>query len=169
MISARFSHKGAGKHIRYNTFITNLILIAVVIIASLLLGFRTYLTIQLPILYISGIIGIWLFYVQHQFEGVYWARHEDWDAMRSALEGSSYYKLPRVLQWLTGNIGLHHLHHIQPRIPNYNLQRCQDEIPALQEVRPLTFRISLKSLWLNLWDENRQKMVSFRELKALLR
>jgi len=124
--------------------------------------------IQLPIILIAGVLGIWMFYVQHQFEGVYWARHEAWDQFRAALEGSSYYKLPKVLQWFTGNIGLHHIHHIQPRIPNYYLQPCYDNISALQAVRPLTLRRSLRSLGMNLWDEAQQKMVRFRDIRIAL-
>jgi len=87
--------------------------------------------------------------------------------MRAALEGASYYKLPKVLQWFTGNIGLHHIHHVRPRIPNYNLQRCYDEVPAMQAVEPLTIRRSLKSLCFDLWDERQQKLVGFRSLRAL--
>jgi omega-6 fatty acid desaturase (delta-12 desaturase) len=118
---------------------------------------------------IAGTFGMWLFYIQHQFEGVYWARHEEWDQMRAALEGISYYRLPRVLQWFSGNIGLHHIHHVRPGIPNYHLQQCCDDIPALQAVMPLTIRRSLKSLGYNLYDEKQKKLVSFRSLKALPR
>jgi omega-6 fatty acid desaturase (delta-12 desaturase) len=147
--------------------VTNLALLLVVVLASLVIGFWTYLSIQLPILAIGGAAGLWLFYVQHQFEGVYWARQDEWDMIRSALEGSSYYKLPKVLQWCTGNIGLHHIHHLRPRVPNYRLQQCYDDIPALQAVEPVTLRSSLKSLWMNLWDEERQRMVGFRALEKL--
>jgi omega-6 fatty acid desaturase (delta-12 desaturase) len=132
----------------------------------LTIGLRTYVLVQLPIILIGTTVGVWLFYVQHQFEGVYWARHEAWDPMRAALEGASYYKLPKVLQWFTGNIGLHHIHHVRPRIPNYNLQQCYDEVPAMQAVEPLTMRKSLKSLGLHLWDEEQQKLVGFRSLRA---
>jgi len=106
------------------------------------------------------VVGVWVFYLQHQFEDVYWARHQAWEPMKAALEGSSYYKLPKVLQWLTGSIGLHHIHHVQPRIPFYNLQRCQDAIPAFQGVPPLTLRRSLDSLRLRLLDEAGRRMVS---------
>ena len=167
LITARFSHRGARKEERLNVLFTNLAILAVILIFSFTIGLRTYLLIQLPIIFISGVIGIWLFYVQHQFEGVYWARQEVWDPLKAALQGSSYYKLPRVLQWFTGSIGLHHIHHIQPRIPNYNLQKCCEAIPELREVHPLTLRRSLKSLWLNLWDEKQQKLVSFRSLKSI--
>jgi omega-6 fatty acid desaturase (delta-12 desaturase) len=116
-------------------------------------------------MYFAGVVGIWLFYVQHQFEGVYWARHDAWDPMRAALEGSSYYKLPKVLQWITGNIGLHHIHHVLPRIPNYHLQAAYDATPELQAARPVTLWSSLKSLRLNLYDEAQGKLVSFRSLR----
>ena len=161
----RLHHKGAGKWENRSVWITNLSILGILIAAHFTIGLRTYLAIQLPIIVIAGMMGIWLFYVQHQYENVYWARHEEWDPIRAALEGSSYYKLPGVLRWMTGNIGLHHIHHIRPQIPNYNLQRCCDAVPEFKDTRPLTIRKSLKSLWMNLWDEKRQKMVSFWKLR----
>jgi len=167
LIAHRFAHKGAGKRQRYSVYFTNLAIVAIIGVASLTIGFRTYVAVQLPIILIAAAVGVWLFYIQHQFEGVYWARHEEWDPMRAALEGASYYKLPKVLQWFTGNIGLHHIHHVRPRIPNYNLQQCYDEVPAMRAVEPLTIRRSLKSLCFDLWDERQQKLVSFRSLRVL--
>ena len=167
LITQRFPHKGAGKRQRFSVYLTNLAILAIIALASLTIGFRTYVLVQLPIMLIAGAAGVWLFYIQHQFEGVYWARHDEWDPWRAALEGSSYYRLPRVLQWFTGNIGLHHIHHVRPRIPNYNLQRCYDEVPAMQAVKPLTIRASLKALRFDLYDEKRKKLVSFGSLKAL--
>lgn len=166
LIAHRFPHKGGGKRERHSVMFINLVVLGFIGVVSVTIGVRTYLLIQLPIMLIAGTIGVWLFYVQHQFEGVYWARHQEWDPLRAALEGSSYYKLPKVLQWFTGNIGLHHIHHVRPRIPNYNLQQCCDDILALQAVEPLTIRRSIKSLWLNLWDEKEQKLVSFRSTKT---
>ena len=99
----------------------------------------------------------------------YWARHENWDQMKASLQGCSYYKLPSVLKWITGNIGLHHIHHVRPQIPNYNLQQCYNEVPALQEIIPLKFCKSLRTPWLNLWDEEQNKLVSFRALKMINR
>jgi omega-6 fatty acid desaturase (delta-12 desaturase) len=125
--------------------------------------------IQLPIIVIGGALGLWLFYVQHQFENAYWARHGVWDSLHVALEGSSYLKLSKILQWFSGNIGLHHIHHVRPNIPNYNLQQCYDDIAAFQAVKPLTIRTSFRSLRLALYDETRQKMIGFRSLKDLLR
>jgi omega-6 fatty acid desaturase (delta-12 desaturase) len=167
LIVNRFPTSGAKRRDRISVLLTDLAVLAIFVLAALTIGLRTYLLIQLPIILVASCVGMWLFYVQHQFEGVYWARHENWDPMRVALEGSSYYQLPRVLQWFTGNIGLHHVHHVRPRIPNYHLQQCFDGIPALQAVKPLTLNGSLKSLKLNLWDEAQHKLVSFRELKQM--
>lgn len=164
IIGQRFWRKGANRRDRMSVIVTNLAILAILIVASLTVGLGTYLLIQLPIVLISGALGIWLFYVQHQYQGVFWARQEAWDPTKAALEGSSYYKLPRVARWFTGNIGLHHIHHLRPRIPNYRLQPCYDQVPAMQAVEPLTFGQSLKSLHLNLWDEKRQCLVSFGSL-----
>ena len=120
--------------------------------------------VQLPVTLIAGSFGVWLFYIQHQFEGVYWARHVEWNPWRVAMEGASYYQLPKVLQWVTGNIGFHHVHHMRPAIPNYRLQECFEAIPELQAVKPLTLRKSLGSLRLNLYDEKKHQLVSFRSL-----
>lgn len=169
VIVPRFWHRGARARERVSVVLTNLALLGILVTAWFTMGIGTYLAIQLPIIFVSGALGLWLFYVQHQFEGADWARHDEWDAVRSALQGSSYYKLPRILQWCTGNIGLHHVHHLRPGIPNYNLQRCCEETPLLRQVTPLTLRKSLSSVRLNLWDEREERLVSFGELKALSR
>jgi omega-6 fatty acid desaturase (delta-12 desaturase) len=168
-IRQRFPNRVAGKRERYSVVFTDMAILAIIAGASMTIGLSTYLLIQVPIMAIAGAIGVWLFYVQHQFEGVYWARHENWDPVRVAMKGSSYYRLPKVLQWFTGNIGLHHIHHLHPLIPNYHLQGFYDAEPAVQAVEPVTIRRSLKSLRLNLWDEAGQKMVSFRSVKGYLR
>jgi omega-6 fatty acid desaturase (delta-12 desaturase) len=152
---------GATRRERFSVHFTNAGLVAALLVAHWTIGLPTLLLIELPTLLLAGAVGVWLFYVQHQFEGVYWARRGAWEPMRAALEGSSYYKLPKVLQWFTGSIGLHHIHHVQPRIPSYNLQRCQDAIPAFQAVPALTLRRSLDSLRLRLLDETDQRMVSW--------
>jgi omega-6 fatty acid desaturase (delta-12 desaturase) len=126
-----------------------------------------YVVIQLTIVMVGGALGIWMFYVQHQFEDVYWERDENWDFTAAALQGSSFYKLPKILQWFSGNIGFHHIHHLSPRIPNYNLERCHRADPLFQEVKPLTLFSSLKSLTFRLWDEQRGRLVGFRHLKKL--
>ena len=118
---------------------------------------------------VAGAGGIWLFYIQHQFEDAYWERDEEWDYTAAALQGSSYYKLPRVLQWFSGNIGFHHIHHLSPRIPNYNLERCHNSDPVFQQVKPITLFVSLKSLGYRLWDEPARKLVSFGRIRHLRR
>ena len=166
LISYRIPHRGAGRQAAVSVLLTDLALACIFVLAALTVGWRTYVLVQLPVIVISWTMGVWLFYVQHQYEGAYWTRKEQWDPLEAALRGSSYYKLPKVLQWFTGNIGLHHIHHLRPRIPNYHLQACQDTIPALQAVKPLTLRRSLRSVALNLWDEQKQTMVSFRALRG---
>jgi omega-6 fatty acid desaturase (delta-12 desaturase) len=161
----RFPTQGAGKRERRSVFYTNLALLFIVGVSNWTIGLTTYLLIQLPIIVIAGSVGLWLFYIQHQFETVYWVRHDSWDPMRVALEGSSYFKLPKILQWFTGNIGLHHIHHVRPSIPNYNLQQCQDDVPAFRAVKPITLKTSFRSLRLSLCDVKNQQLVCFRSLR----
>ena len=130
-------------------------------------GLKSFLLVQIPITYIAVTIGTWFFFVQHQYEDVYWAEKDEWNFAEAAVFGSSHYNLPAPLRWFSGNIGLHHIHHLRPRIPNYSLQRCHDAIPAMQEVQPLGFLESLKSLRMNLYDEAQKKLVSFRSLAAM--
>jgi omega-6 fatty acid desaturase (delta-12 desaturase) len=163
----RLCTNGAGQRERRSVLRTNLMLLVVAALATWTIGLRTYLLVQLPVIVIGGGLGVWLFYVQHQFDNAYWVRHESWDPLKVALEGSSYFKLPKIFQWLTGNIGLHHIHHVRPNIPNYNLQRCQDEISAFQVVKVITLAASLRSLQLSLFDEKLGKPVSFRWLTTL--
>lgn len=140
---------------------TNFAILGVVIAASLTIGIVPYLLVQLPIIALASSLGVWLFYVQHQYEDVYWERHEQWDFATAALYGSSFYKLPKILQWFSGNIGFHHIHHLSPRIPNYALERCHNENELFQQVEPLTLRTSLKSLRVRLWDEDRHKLIGY--------
>ena len=166
LVCHRFPHRGAGRRERRSVWLTNLAMAGILGAAAMTIGVGPYLAIQLPVSIIAGTVGVWLFYVQHQFEGVYWSRHGDWDPLRAALEGSSYYKLPKVLQWCTGNIGLHHIHHARPGVPNYNLQCCHDGVARVKTVEPLTLRKSLRSLRMNLWDEREGRLVSFRSVKT---
>lgn len=169
LIVHRFPSIGARKRERNSVIFTNIAIATLIGVMCLTIGFQNYLLIQLPIIIIAASTGMWLFYIQHQYEDVYWSRHQTWNLTRSGLEGSSYYKLPKLVQWIVGNIGLHHIHHVKANIPNYNLQRCYNEISVLQTVTPLTFRTSLKSLWLNLWDEQGEKLVSFHSIRKLPR
>ncbi len=166
IVGQRLVSAKSGKRERFSVHLTNLAILATGLTLSWAIGFRAYLLVQLPIMFAAATIGVWLFYIQHQFEDTYWAPNEEWDYTLAALKGSSYYKLPRVLQWFTGNIGLHHIHHLSARIPNYALQKCHDDNPMFQQVNTITLLTSLKSLSLRLWDEERQKLVSFGHLKS---
>lgn len=163
VIAQRFPPKKADKREVKNVLLTDLALLCIAAFAWVTIGIKAYLLIQLPVMFIAGMCGIWLFYVQHQFDPTYWARSEEWESMSAAMQGSSYYKLPAVLQWISGNIGLHHIHHLKPRIPNYNLQPCLDAIPELRLPNPLTLRKSFSAIHLNLWDETLKRLISFRE------
>jgi len=167
MIAQRFFPKTAGTREKVGVIITNLGLLALLAISYVTIGLKTFLIIQLPVMYVAGAMGIWLFYVQHQFDPTHWYPEKEWDYLAASLKGSSYYKLPKALQWMSGNIGLHHVHHINPRIPNYYLQPCLDNTPILQEVPAITLWQSFKTVKMNLWDEEKQKLVSFRSLKAV--
>ena len=146
---------------------TNLSLLILCGGLACLFGLKTYLLLQLGVTAVAGAAGVWLFYVQHQFDGAYWERGDEWDYCAAALKGSSFYKLPKVLQWFSGNIGFHHIHHLSPRIPNYNLEKCHKAEPLFQTVKPVTLFSSLKSLTYRLWDERQRKLVSFRALKSI--
>ena len=165
VIKQRIPSPKAGRRERNSVYWANLALLALVVGLTLLFGLRTYLVLQTSILAAAGAGGVWLFYVQHQFEGVYWERQAEWDYYTAALKGSSFYQLPKVLQWFSGNIGFHHIHHLSPRIPNYNLERCHRAEPLFQIVKPVTFFASFKSLTFRLWDEQRRKLVGFGGLK----
>lgn len=167
LLLQRFWHAGARRRERMSVILTNVALAFIVALAAATIGIKTYILIQLPIVMIGGAAGVWLFYVQHQFERTDWARHEQWNPIRAALQGSSHYKLPRWLQWCTGNIGLHHIHHVRPGIPNYRLQQCYDQVPAVREVEPLTVWKSLRSLRLHLWHEREQQLVTFGAVRSI--
>jgi omega-6 fatty acid desaturase (delta-12 desaturase) len=154
---------------RYSVYWTNLAIGSIAAGLILIFGLKAYLIIQLTVLMVAGSAGVWLFYVQHQFEGVYWERAADWDYATAALQGSSFYKLPKVLQWFSGNIGYHHIHHLSPRIPNYYLEKCHQAEPLFQTVKPVTLFSSMKSFTFRLWDERRRKLVGYSHLRTLPR
>jgi omega-6 fatty acid desaturase (delta-12 desaturase) len=166
LIHHRFPSAGVGKRERRGVHCTNGALLALVVLMSVTIGFKAYLLIQLPVVLFAGVAGVWLFYVQHQFDGVYWERRPDWDFVDAALRGSSYYKLPKALQWFSGNIGFHHIHHLSHAIPNYSLERCHRENSMFQEVKPVTLWSGMNALSFRLWDEERKKLVGFGRLRA---
>jgi omega-6 fatty acid desaturase (delta-12 desaturase) len=160
----RFPSKNLTKRINFFVHITTVVLIVIVTIVSLLIGFKTFLLIQIPILFLGANFGVWLFYVQHQYKDVVWERTNNWDYSTIAMYGASYLKYPKILQWFSGNIGFHHIHHLSPKIPNYNLEKCLRENPIFQK-EPLTFISSFQCLKYKLWDEENRKLVSFKEAK----
>lgn len=168
LLQYRFNVKGANRKERINTYVTNLSIVALYTFLCWAIGWQAFLLIQGPIFFIAGLLGIWLFYVQHQFEDSFFEKEEEWSYVQAAVEGSSYYKLPRLLQWITGNIGFHHVHHLSPRVPNYNLEKAHNATLPLQKATTLTISTSLKSLGFHLWDENRKKFIGFKDLRNYL-
>lgn len=138
--------------------------IAIIVGLAMVVGVLTSVIALGAVLFLATSIGMWLFYVQHQFEDAYWRRGPAWDFQAAALHGSSFYDLPKLLHWFTASIGFHHIHHLVSKIPNYRLQACYRHVPELRHRKPLTLRASLKSVRLALWDEERQRMVSFRQV-----
>jgi acyl-lipid omega-6 desaturase (Delta-12 desaturase) len=166
LILPRFTSRTERPRIRNSILLTDLAIVAMVTGLCLLIGPVDYLLIQAPTILMAGAAGVWLFYVQHQFEDVYWEKGDNWDFTDAALHGCSYLKLPKVLQFFSGNIGFHHVHHLSARIPNYNLQRAHDENPVFHDVPTLTLRDGLRVTGLKLWDEERGRLVTFAEAEA---
>lgn len=166
IVMNRFAGSKMTTKQRINVSLTNLIIFVLAAGVIWLIGWQAFLIIQLPVIYLAAAGGVYLFYVQHQYEDVVWCRNEEWDYQKLALEGSSFFKLPAVLRWFTGNIGFHHVHHLGPTIPNYNLAKCHEENPLFHQVKPITLAGSFHSLRLRLWDEASQQIISFRELRA---
>ncbi len=147
-----------------STLATNVGIVAVSAAIIYATSWQTYLIIQIPIVVLAATIGMWLFYVQHQFDETHWARNDGWRRDDAALHGSSFYDLPKPLMWITGNIGIHHVHHLSSRIPFHKLPQVLKDHPELKEVGRLTLWESFKSVKLTLWDEDRHELISFRDL-----
>ena len=155
-----------GKKENLNVLWTNLAILALAAGISLVIGFKAYLMIQIPVMVLAGAAGIWLFYVQHQFAGVYWARKKDWNYVSSALLGASYYNLPGVLQYISGSIGFHQIHHLSPRIPNYKLAAAYRNNPVIQQwTQSIGLGESLQFINLKLWDEDNRQLIGFNNLR----
>lgn len=163
LISHRFTRKDFSRKERLSVYFTNMGILAMVLGISAFAGFKTYLIIQLMVTFFASVVGVYLFYVQHQFEDVHWYDDENWDYGAVAISGSSYFKLPRILQWFSGNIGFHHIHHLSSRIPNYNLEKCHRENAEFQTATTITLRDSFATLKLKLWDESQKKLVTFAQ------
>jgi omega-6 fatty acid desaturase (delta-12 desaturase) len=167
LISNRFNTKNAKLKERLNTYLTNILIVGVSALFCLTIGWENYLLVEGPIFFISAVLGIWLFYVQHQFEDTYFEEDANWEYVKAAVEGSSFYKLPKLLQWITGNIGYHHVHHLSPRVPNYHLESVHNNTLPLQSVPTITLKTSLTSLKFKLWDDEAKQFVRFKDIKSI--
>jgi omega-6 fatty acid desaturase (delta-12 desaturase) len=165
LVIFRFPPKDRSLKEKVYTHITTVVLAVAVYLMILWIGVGPFIKIQLPILFVAAGHGAWIFYVQHTYKDVRWERQENWDYATMAFEGSSYLKLPKILQWFTGNVCFHHIHHLSPLIPNYKLEKCYNENPSFHVENPLTFFSALDTLKYRLWDEERKKLISFKEMK----
>jgi omega-6 fatty acid desaturase (delta-12 desaturase) len=165
ILAPRFVSRRERPQIRRSVRRTNLALAAAIGVLCWLLGWESFVLVEMPSALLAGSIGVWLFYVQHQFEDAYWQSSDSWSYDEAALKGSSYLRLPKVLQFFTGNIGLHHVHHLSTRIPNYNLQRAHDAHAPLQQVPMLSCWDAMSCVKLKLWDEERGRLVTFRQAR----
>jgi len=159
----RLPDKGASRQELRSVHITTVCVLAMLGGIGWLAGWAFLLAYALPMIYVAAVAGVWLFYVQHQFDPGYWEHEDRWDPYTAALDGSSFYRLPAWAQWFSGNIGFHHIHHLRPHIPNYRLQACLRAVPELQLPHPLTVWASFKGLTLHLWDEKAQRLLSFHQ------
>ena len=166
VLHPRLVPRSARPRIRRSLIATNFALAVVVAALCWLVGWREFLLVQTPVMLLAGAAGVWLFYVQHQFEDTYWQSAGDWSYAAAALQGSSHLKLPRLLQFFSGNIGLHHVHHLSAKVPNYNLQRAHDQNPIFHDVPTLSLWDGLRAVRLKLWDEGRGRLVTFAEARA---
>lgn len=169
LVANRLNRKDAKRKERLNTYFTNIALLTICGSLILLTGWQTFLLVHGITIFLAGALGIWLFYIQHTYEDSYFEYETDWDYVKAAVEGSSYYKLPKVLQWVTGNIGFHHVHHLAPRVPNYNLEAAHESIPPLQNATTITLKTSVESIRYKLYDEKNKKFISFKEIERSLR
>jgi len=144
---------------------TDIMIVLILAAAHFTIGLKLYTAIQLPVIYLAAVFGVWIFYIHHQFEDTYWSGNDKYDVFKAAMEGSSFYKLPRLLRWFSGNIGYHHVHHMNFRIPNFNIKDCYDQTPQLQQAKPVTALEGFRCMRLALWDEMAGKLISFAAVK----
>jgi omega-6 fatty acid desaturase (delta-12 desaturase) len=167
IVQPRWSPRTARAKTYDSTWRTNFAILCALGALCLLIGWQAFLLVEVPLVVIAGAAGLWLFYVQHQFEDVYWKRNEEWSYADAALRGSSYLRLPKILQFFSGNIGLHHVHHLNPRVPNYNLQRAHDELEIFRSVPKVSLWDGVKAVRFKLWDEHAARLVTWRDVRRL--
>lgn len=163
LIANRSNRKDAKKKEKNNTYLINIVLIIMFAALIVMLGWQAFLIVHGISLYLAAALGIWLFYIQHTFEDSYFEEESEWNYVKAAVDGSSYYQLPKVLQWLSGNIGYHHVHHLAPRVPNYHLEEAHESTPPLQYATTITMKTSLDSLRYRLYDPEQKAFITFRE------
>ncbi len=168
LILNRFNRSDAKKKERINTHLTTVTMVAVLGSLVWLTSWQAVLLVYGVTLFIAGALGIWLFYIQHTYEDSYFEYNEEWDYVKAAVEGSSYYKLPKLLQWITGNIGFHHVHHLSPRVPNYHLEAVHESVTPLQKATTITLTTSLESVRYKLYDPEQKKFVTFKEAEEII-
>ncbi len=168
LVLNRFNRSDAKKKERINTHLTTIVLLTICAVLIYVFGWMAFLIVYGVTLFIAGSLGIWLFYIQHTYEDSYFEYEEDWDYVKAAVEGSSFYKLPKILQWITGNIGYHHVHHLSPRIPNYHLEEAHENVKPLQRATTIDIKTSLESIRYKLYDSDRKRFVTFKEAEALI-
>ena len=164
LISNRFTRKSFSRKEKMSIYFNNLGIAVLAAVLCYTIGWKAYLLIQLPVMYLASMAGVFLFYLQHQFDRVHWYKDEEWDFKTLAIMGSSFYKLPKVLQWFSGNIGFHHVHHLSSKIPNYRLEKCHLETDLFKTVVPIPFLKGFTMVKLKLWDEMTGKLVGFRSI-----
>lgn len=167
IVLQRIPKGDAGKKERKNIFLTNLVLLTYGGFMSFIFGWQAFVLYQVLVVAVAASAGVWLFYVQHQFEEVYWESGHEWDLVEAALKGSTFYKLPIVFEWVSGYIGYHHIHHLNARIPNYNLKECYNDIHALQSIKTVTLMESFKLAALEFYDEKRKVLITYKQYKQL--
>lgn len=169
MLNQRFRgrSKATGTKQIYSVWYTNLAIAVIIAATTYFWSYKAFFMVYLPSMYSAAAVGIWLFYVQHQFEDAYWEQHGEWDYATAAITGSSHLRLNPILRWFTGSIGLHHVHHLGPKIPNYRLQRAHDENPIFEKAPTMTFGMGFRALRLSLYDEENKRMIRFADLPAV--
>jgi omega-6 fatty acid desaturase (delta-12 desaturase) len=167
LLQPRWATRDVPMKIHQSTWRTNIAIVVAVSAMCWLIGWQAFVLVEAPLVVLAGGAGLWLFYVQHHFEDAYWARHDGWSYGDAALRGSSHLRLPKVLQFFSGNIGLHHVHHFNPRVPNYNLQRANDEVDVFRDVSSVSLMDGLRAVRLKLWDEQRSRAVTWADVRRL--
>lgn len=165
----RRNRSDAKQKERINTYLTNVVIAGICAALIFFMGWQAFLLVHGVTLFVAASLGIWLFFIQHTYEDSYFEHDSEWDYVKAAVEGSSYYKLPKLLQWVTGNIGFHHVHHLAPRVPNYNLEKAHNDIPPLHTATTITLRTSLESLRYKLYDEEQGKFVTFKDVNEIIK